>query len=72
MFLVVEMPPLAASNEHAARVMMNSELLARGQTRIFMHVVSLSEYIGALKRLTNYRDPAGFLQVMEHGQRFVS
>ncbi len=72
MFLVVEVPPLAASNGHVARVMMNAERLAGGQTRIFMHAVSLCEYISTLKRLTNYRDPAGFLRVMEHGQRFVS
>ncbi len=72
MFLVAEVHPFADGNGRVARVMMNVELLAGGQTRIVIPTVYRNEYIGALKRLTNYRDPAGFLRVMDYAQRFVS
>ena len=72
MFLVAEVHPFADGNGRVARVMMNAELLAGGQTRIFIPTVYRNEYIGALKRLTNYRDPAGFVRVMDYAQRFVS
>ena len=72
MFLVAEVHPFADGNGRVARVMMNAELLAAGQTRIIIPSVYRSEYVGSLKRLTNYRDPAGFLRVMSYAQEFVS
>lgn len=72
MFLVAEVHPFADGNGRIARVMMNAELLAGGQTRVFIPSVYRNEYVGALKRLTNYRDPAGYLRVMEYAQDFVS
>ena len=72
MFLVAEVHPFTDGNGRIARVMMNAELLAVGQTRIFIPSVFRNEYISALKRLTNYHDPAGFLRVMEFAQSFVA
>jgi len=72
MFLVAEVHPFADGNGRIARVMMNAELLAAGQTRVFIPSVYRSEYVGSLKRLTNHRDPAGYLRVMEYAQEFVS
>ncbi len=72
MFLVAEVHPFTDGNGRLARVMMNAELLAGEQTRILIPSVFRGEYIGALKRLTNYRDPAGFLRVMATAQEFVS
>lgn len=72
MFLVAEVHPFADGNGRIARVMMNAELLAGGQTRIFIPSVFRGEYVGVLKRLTNHRDPAGFLRVMGYAQDFVS
>ena len=72
MFLVAEVHPFTDGNGRIARVMMNSELLAAGQTRIFIPAVFRNEYISALKRLTNYHDPAGFLRVMTFAQTFVA
>jgi hypothetical protein len=72
MFLVAEVHPFANGNGRIARVMMNAELLSGGQARIFIPSVYRNEYVSALKRLTNYNDPAGFLRVMDFAQDFVS
>lgn len=72
MFLVAEVHPFADGNGRVARVMMNAELLAGGQTRIFVPSVYRNEYVGALKRLTNYQDPSAFLRVMSYAQELVS
>jgi hypothetical protein len=72
MFLVAEVHPFMDGNGRMARVMMNAELIAGGQTRIFIPSVFRNEYVGGLKRLSNHNDPAGFIRVMSHAQQFVS
>lgn len=72
MFLVAEVHPFADGNGRVARVMMNAELLAEGRTRILIPSVYRNEYVGSLKRLTNYQDPSAFLKVMSYAQEFVS
>ena len=72
MFLVAEVHPFADGNGRVARVMMNAELVAAGQTRILIPSVYRNEYVASLKRLTNYQDPAAFLRVMRYAQSFVS
>ncbi len=62
----------ALNHPFARALMMNAELLAAGQTRVFIPSVYRNEYVGSLKRLTNYRDPAGYLRVMSQAQDFVS
>ena len=72
MFLVAEVHPFADGNGRLARVMMNADLVAGGQTRVIIPSVYRNEYIGSLKRLTHYGDPAAFLRVMAYAQDFVS
>jgi fido (protein-threonine AMPylation protein) len=72
MFLVAEVHPFMDGNGRMARVMMNAELVAGGQTRIFIPSVYRNEYIGSLKRLTNHCDPQGFTRVMDYAQQFVA
>ena len=72
MFLVAEVHPFADGNGRVARVMMNAEMVVAGQTRIIIPSVYRNEYVGSLKRLTNYQDPAAFLRVMRYAQTFVS
>jgi hypothetical protein len=71
MFLVAEVHPFMDGNGRMARVMMNAELIAGGQTRIFIPSVYRSEYLGGLRRLTNHRDPRAYTRVMDHAQLFV-
>lgn len=72
MFLVAEVHPFADGNGRLARVMMNADLLAEGETRILIPSVYRNEYLGSLKRLTHYEDPAAFLRVMAYAQAFVA
>jgi hypothetical protein len=72
MFLVAEVHPFMDGNGRMARVMMNAELIAGGQTRLFIPSVYRNEYVAGLKRLTNHKDPSAFIRVMDHAQRFVS
>jgi hypothetical protein len=72
MFLVAEVHPFMDGNGRMARVMMNAELVAGEQTRIFIPSVYRNEYVGSLKRLTNHRDPDSFTRVMGYAQDFVA
>jgi len=71
MFLVAEVHPFTDGNGRMARVMMNAELVATGQTRIFIPSVYRGEYLGSLRHLTNHGDAAAYLRVMEYAQLFV-
>jgi hypothetical protein len=72
MFVTAEVHPFNDGNGRIARAMMNSEVVAGGQCRIIIPSVYRSEYIGALRRLTNHADPDAFLRVMNIAQEFVS
>ena len=72
MFLMAEVHPFMDGNGRIARVMMNAELLSDGQTRIFIPSVYRNEYISSLRRLSNNRDPDGFIRVMSYAQQFVA
>ena len=71
MFLVAEVHPFTDGNGRMARVMMNAELVAGGETRIIIPSVYRNEYLASLRRLTNHRDPDSFTRVMGHAQLFV-
>ncbi len=71
-FLVAEVHPFIDGNGRMARVMMNAELIAGGQTRVIIPSVYRNEYVGSLKRLTNHRNPDSFIRVMDYAQQFVS
>ncbi len=72
MFLIAEVHPFMDGNGRIARVMMNAELIAGWQTRLFIPSVYRNEYVSSLKLLTNHRDPSSFLRVMGYAQEFVS
>jgi hypothetical protein len=71
MFLVAEVHPFMDGNGRMARVMMNAELIAGGETRILIPSVFRNEYIGSLKLLTHNLDPSAFVRVMDEAQRFA-
>src|SRR5665213_392612 len=71
MFLVAEVHPFMDGNGRMARVMMNADLIAGGESRIIIPTVYRNEYIGSLKLLTNSLNPAAFIRVMDEAQRFV-
>lgn len=72
MYLVSEVHPFDDGNGRTARAMMNAELVAAGVCRIIIPSVYRNEYIASLKLLSNHKDPAAFLRVMDVAQDFVS
>ncbi len=71
MFLFAEVHPFDGGNGRTARAIMNSELVAAEETRIFIPSVFRNEYVASLKRLTNHLQPESFISVMSFAQKFV-
>ncbi len=72
MFLIAEVHPFDDGNGRIARAMMNAELIAGDQVRIFIPSVYRNEYVASLKRLTHHSQPDAFIRVMSYAQDFVS
>jgi fido (protein-threonine AMPylation protein) len=69
-FMVAEVHPFQDGNGRTARAMMNADLVGMGQRRILIPSVYRTEYMGSLKRLTNHKDPGGYIRVMDYAQEF--
>jgi hypothetical protein len=70
MFLISEVHPFNDGNGRIARVMMNAELVAAGLRRIIIPTVLRDDYLGALRALSRRGDPAAYLRMIDHAQRF--
>ncbi len=57
MFLVSEVRPFADGYGRIARIMMNAELVAAGEERIFIPTIFRSNYLTGLKVLSNSDSP---------------
>lgn len=71
MFLISEVHPFTDGNGRIARVMVNAELVAAGQTRIFIPIAYRTDYMGALRELTRNRRPEILLRMLDRAQAFV-
>jgi Fic family protein len=69
MFLVAEVHPFADGNGRTARLLMNSELSAAGQQRIIVSTRDRSDYLAALRGMTNDLNVASFIAVLSGLQR---
>lgn len=72
MFLTSEVHPFADGNGRVARVMMNSELVARGQVRIVIPTVFRGEYLSSLKGATNNGTFDALAAVLSFAQRYTA
>lgn len=72
MFLVAEVHPFVDGNGRVARVMMNSEFVAGGETRVIVPIVYRDDYLGALRALTRQDRPGPFLAMLDSVQRFTA
>ncbi|MGJ1363237.1 Fic family protein [Sphingobacterium spiritivorum] len=70
MFMVSEVHPFLDGNGRLARVMMNAELVAAGQTKIIIPTVFREDYLGALRQLTRRNEPDTFIRMLQRAQRF--
>ena len=72
MFIISEIHPFLDGNGRIARVMMNAELVATGQTRIIIPTVYRDDYLGALRRLTRNKDPEVYIRMLQRAQEFCA
>ena len=72
MFLVSEVHPFDDGNGRLARVMMNAELVACGQSRIIIPTVYRDDYVDALRRLSRQDDPSVLIKALRHGQDYTA
>jgi hypothetical protein len=72
MFLISEVHPFADGNGRAARIMMNAELVAAGESRIIVPTVYRNNYLMALKALSQNRVTGALARVMDFAQRYAA
>ncbi|HWE49026.1 MAG TPA: Fic family protein [Bryobacteraceae bacterium] len=72
MFLVSEVHPFADGNGRIARVMMNAELIAAGESRIVVPIVYRNNYLMALKALSQNKITGALVRVMDFAQRYTA
>ncbi len=66
MFVVAEVHPFEDGNGRMARVMMNAEFEAGGETRIIVPTVYRDDYLGALRRLSRNDDPSPLIKALTY------
>jgi fido (protein-threonine AMPylation protein) len=71
LFLVSEVHPFADGNGRAARIMMNAELVAAGESRIIVPTVYRNNYLMALKAVSQNRVTGALVRVMDFAQRYT-
>jgi len=71
MLLVSEVHPFADGNGRAARIMMNAELVAGGQERIIIPTSYRTDYLGALKALSDNGHTVPLIRMLDYAQQYT-
>ena len=66
-----EVHPFDDGNGRLARVFMNAELAAAGETRIIIPTVYRDDYLLALRALSRQSRPQPFVAMLDRAQRFA-
>lgn len=72
MFLISEVHPFLDGNGRTARVMMNAELVNKGQSKIIIPTVYRDDYMLALRKLTRQQEPAPYVRMLMKAHLFSS
>jgi hypothetical protein len=72
MFIVSEVHPFNDGNGRLARLVMNSELSAAGESRIIVPTLYREQYLDCLRVLTRTAQPQPYLDAMTHIQRWTA
>ena len=72
MFLISEVHPFLDGNGRAARVMMNAELVNKGQSKIIIPTVYRDDYMLSLRKLTRQQEPAPYVRMLMKAHLFSS
>lgn len=70
MFMISEVHPFDDGNGRIARVMMNAELAAAGETKIIIPSVFREDYLGGLRLLTRKQEPDTYIRMLQRAQLF--
>jgi hypothetical protein len=70
MFLVSEVHPFVDGNGRVARLMMNAELIASGERRLFVPTIERTSYLSALKAVSRGERHERYFRVLDFLQRF--
>ncbi len=70
MFLISEVHPFEDGNGRVARVMMNAELVNRDQCKIIIPTVFREDYLLTLKKLSNDKIPAPYVEMLSKAHAF--
>lgn len=71
-FLLADVHPFVDGNGRISRIMMTKELLAAGLSRITIPTVWREDYLGALRTLNRYDDPAPIVRAFAFAQRVTA
>jgi hypothetical protein len=71
-FVVAEVHPFDDGNGRTARVMMNAELQAGGQSRIIIPTVFRTDYLDGLRMLSRQDEPSVFIKAMRYAHDFTA
>jgi len=71
MYLVSEVHPFIDGNGRVARIMMNAELVADDEERILVPIVYRSNYLSALRALSNNRHATPLVRMFDFAQRYA-
>ena len=72
MFLVSEVHPFADGNGRVARIMMNAELVAAGESRIVVPTVYRNNFLMALKAMSHNGIAGALLRTVDFAQRYTA
>jgi fido (protein-threonine AMPylation protein) len=70
MFILSEVHPFLDGNGRIARIMMNSELVKAGQSKIIIPTVYRDDYLGTLRKLTRQSNPQPFISMLKRVHEF--
>jgi Fic family protein len=71
MFLVSEVHPFVDGNGRVARALMNAELVAGGEERIIIPTAYRTDYLGALKAISQSSLTDPVLRMLDAAQRYT-
>jgi hypothetical protein len=72
MFLVSEVHPFVDGNGRIARIMMNAELVTAGEERIIIPTVYRSNYLTALKAMSQSSHPTPIVRTLDFARKWVA
>jgi fido (protein-threonine AMPylation protein) len=71
MFLVAEVHPFSDGNGRLSRIMMNAELVSAGEQRIIVPTIYRTNYLAALKAISNRTSAAPLIRTLDFALRFT-